>query len=177
MVDSSKLKSIIDMDKVNQYKKFFGYYQIITSELTMDDLEVIDKYHGLTQIENQFRIMKSNLNTRPIFVRTPEHIEAHLIICLIALIAMRLIQNKVVKYKKSRGCNNTNADWEMGLTGSRIQNALNKWNVIKIDSYYQMCNTNDPDLNMILEAVGLHIPNKFFSRSELVKLKNTIKIL
>ena len=37
-----------------------GYYQIVTSELTMDAKEVIEKYHGLTQIEDQFRVMKSD---------------------------------------------------------------------------------------------------------------------
>ncbi len=77
IIDSTKLKALLDMDKVNAYKELFGYYQIITSELTMDDLEVINKYHGLTQIENQFRIMKSDLETRPMFVRRREHIEAH----------------------------------------------------------------------------------------------------
>jgi hypothetical protein len=38
-----------------------GYYQIVTSELTLDALEIIDKYHGLTQIEDQFRVMKGDL--------------------------------------------------------------------------------------------------------------------
>ena len=49
----------------------------------MDDREVIDKYHGLTQIEDQFRVMKSTLETRPVYVRTPEHVDAHLLICCI----------------------------------------------------------------------------------------------
>ena len=48
----------------------------------MDDLEIIDKYHGLSKIEDQFRIMKGNLNTRPLYVRTPGHIYAHLLICI-----------------------------------------------------------------------------------------------
>lgn len=43
-----------------------GYYQIVTSELSMEPLEVIDKYHGLTQIEDQFRVMKGDLDTRPL---------------------------------------------------------------------------------------------------------------
>ena len=61
----------------------------------MDDLEIIDKYHGLSRIEDQFRIMKSDLNTRPIFVRTIEHINAHLIICFISLLILRIIQYKI----------------------------------------------------------------------------------
>ena len=72
-----------------------GYYKIVSSELNMDDLEIIDKYHGLSRIEDQFRIMKSDLNTRPIFVRTIEHINAHLIICFISLLIFRIIQYKI----------------------------------------------------------------------------------
>ncbi len=96
VIHSSALKSLIDFDKVAEYRKGMGYYQIVTSELTMDSLEVIDKYHGLTQIEDQFRVMKGDLEARPLYVRTPEHITAHLLICMIALVALRLIQKRIV---------------------------------------------------------------------------------
>lgn len=76
---------MIDTEAIEQYKKSFGYYQLVTSELTMADTDIIEKYHNLTQIESQFQIMKSNLETRPMYVRTDEHIESHLTICLIAL--------------------------------------------------------------------------------------------
>lgn len=84
ILDSSKIRGFVDFDKVAEYRKSLGYYQIVTSELTMDAQEVIDKYHGLTQIEDQFRIMKGDLNTRPLYVRTPEHVTAHLLICMIS---------------------------------------------------------------------------------------------
>lgn len=71
-----------------------GYYQIRTSEVDMDDREVIDKYHGLSRIENQFEELKGPLETRPIYVKTKEHIHAHLLICMIALVMLRLIQRK-----------------------------------------------------------------------------------
>ena len=177
LVDSKNLKTMVDIEAINKYKKFFGYYQIVTSELTMPDLEVIDKYHGLTQIENQFKIMKSDLETRPIYVHNPEHIEAHLTICLIGLIVLRIIQHKIVEYKKQSGTSKEGAHWEMGLTGERIQNALNKWNVINMDdTYYQMCNIRDEDLQLILKAFNLEIPNQFFTRGELKHIKNSIKI-
>jgi len=63
----------------------------------MKKTEVIEKYHGLTQIEKKFRAMKSTLETKPIYVQTPEHIEAHLLICLIALIMLRIIQKRIIK--------------------------------------------------------------------------------
>ena|GEM_PF-5732004 len=57
IVNSHELRAFIDKNTVEAYKRNFGYYQLVTSELTMDDKEVIEKYHGLSQIENQFRIM------------------------------------------------------------------------------------------------------------------------
>ena len=95
ILDSSKIRGFVDFAKVAEYRKSLGYYQIVTSELTMDAQEVIDKYHGLTQIEDQFRIMKGDLNTRPLYVRTPEHVTAHLLICMISLILLRIIQKKL----------------------------------------------------------------------------------
>ena len=127
ILESSKIRAFIDFDKVAEYRKSLGYYQIITSELTMDAREVIDKYHGLTQIENQFRVMKGDLDTRPLYVRTPEHVTAHLLICMIALIVIRIIQKRL----KDSGIIRQNQDtcWSSGLSASRIQAALNKWKV------------------------------------------------
>ena len=95
VIAASKLRVLLDEDKLEEFKSHFGYYQIITSEINMPVLEVIEKYHGLSRIEDQFRVMKSDLDTRPVYVRTREHIEAHLIICLIALTIIRLIQCKI----------------------------------------------------------------------------------
>lgn len=79
LINSSEIKPLIDFDKVEEYKRSMGFYQIVSSELTMDDLEIIDKYHGLTQIEDQFRVMKSDLETRPV-LSEPKLILKH--ICL-----------------------------------------------------------------------------------------------
>lgn len=42
----------IDSNEVNRYRNTFGYYQIVTSKIEVDDLEIIDKYHGLSRIED-----------------------------------------------------------------------------------------------------------------------------
>ena len=65
---------MIDEAKIAEFREMMGYYQIVSSELEMDALDIIDKYHGLTRIEDQFREMKGTLETRPVFVNTPEHI-------------------------------------------------------------------------------------------------------
>ena len=86
---------MIDDDKLNAFNELMGYYMIATSELDTPDQEIIDKYHGLTQIEDQFREMKGTLEARPVFVNTPEHIHAHLLVCFIALTRMRLVQRRI----------------------------------------------------------------------------------
>ncbi len=174
--DSSKLKGLIDVDEVNKFKEFFGYYQIITSEIDMDDLKVIDIYHGLSEIENQFRIMKSDLNTRPIFVRNPEHIEAHLTICLIALVVLRIIQKKIVS-KSEKTSKSREVTWEMGLTGSSIKDALNKWTIDELPGgRFRFNNIDEGNLKIILNAFDIEIPKKLFTKNELKSIKTSIKI-
>jgi len=177
IVNSSELMAMLDKSKVDAYKKSFGYYQLVTSELTMPEKEVIDKYHGLSQIENQFRIMKGDLNTRPLFVRNPEHIKAHLLICFIALTVMRIIQSRIVKSGVVQSAAEKEVDWTMGLSGERIQIALNKWQVDLLPGdYYKFMNTDDPDLKLILDAFRINIPHKFFRRAELKQIKTETKI-
>lgn len=173
-IQSSDIKGFIDFDKVAEYRKEMGYYQIVTSELTMDPKTVIDKYHGLTQIEDQFRVMKGDLETRPVFVRTPEHVDAHLLICMIALVLMRIIQKKIRDFNKTA---QNDVYWNVGMSGERIQRALNKWKVDALpDALYRFMDVDDPDLSLILKAFDIKIPPRLYRRAELKSIKTGIKI-
>ena len=175
VLDSTKIKAFIDFDKVAEYQKSLGYYQIVTSELTMDAREVIDKYHGLTQIEDQFRVMKGDLETRPIYVRTPEHVTAHLLVCMIALILLRIIQKRIIASGKVTL--DPDAYWNTGLNAHRIQKALLKWKVDSLPGgFYRFMDVDDPDLKLILDSFGIDIPAKLYQRSELKSIKTGIKI-
>ena len=173
-IDSSDIKGFLDFDKIAEYKKGMGYYQIVTSELTMEPQAVIDKYHGLTQIEDQFRVMKGDLETRPLYVRTPDHIDAHLLICLVALILMRIIQKRIRDYGE---ISRKDVYWNIGMSGDRIQKALNKWKVDTLPGdLYRFMDADDPDLAMILRAFGIEIPPKLYRRAELRSIKAKTKI-
>lgn len=175
LIHSNSIKPMIDFDKIEEYKKSMGYYQIVSSELSMDSLEIIEKYHGLTQIEDQFRVMKSDLETRPIYVRTKEHIEAHLLICMISLIMLRLIQKRILSSGLIKP--DINAYWNSGLNAARIQNALNKWKVDLLpEEYYRFMDIDDPDLKLILDAFDIQIPAKLYRRGELKSIKSNLKI-
>lgn len=172
ILDSSKLRTMIDEDKLTEFNELMGYYQIVSSELEMDDLEIIDKYHGLTRIEDQFREMKGTLETRPIFVNTPEHIQAHLMICFMALTMMRVIQHKIRKSLPEE--TGKDSSWSYGLPGNRLSKALLDWQVEQLsDEYFRMVNIDSVDLKVILSAVGLVLPSKLFTRGDLRKLKSS----
>ena len=112
-------------DKIQKYKETMGYYAIVTSEIEDDDKDIINKYHGLSRIEDSFRVIKSDLSGRPVYVRTDEHINAHFLICFIALTIIRLIQYKILKMENK---NTLNVDgWEQGLTAEKIKLALQEY--------------------------------------------------
>ena len=92
-VDPEKLLSI-NWELVAEEEKFDGYYAIITSELNMPTDEIIDTYRGLWEIEETFRVTKGDLEARPVFVSRKDRINAHLLICFIALVIIRLLQKK-----------------------------------------------------------------------------------
>ena len=119
--------------------------------------------------------MKGDLDTRPLYVRIPEHVTAHLLVCMIALIVIRLIQKRL----KDSGIirQNPDTDWSSGLSAGRIQTALNKWKVDALpDELYRFIDVDDPDLKQILDAFGISIPAKLYRRAELKHIKTEIKI-
>lgn len=175
IVDSKKLLSMIDDDKLTEFNELMGYYQIVSSELDMDDLEIIDKYHGLTRIEDQFREMKGTLETRPIWVNTPEHIQAHLVICFMALTMMRVIQHKIKISLPDDTAKDLN--WSYGIPGDRFQKALLDWQIDKLPGdYFRMLNAQNEDLLMILRAMGIKLQPMLYTRGDIRSLKSSASI-
>lgn len=89
--DTCTLKSV-DQEKADKDAMFDGLFCIITSELDYDAKKIRQVYGGLWKIEQSFRIMKSDLEARPIYLSTEAHIKAHFLICYVALIVVRLLQ-------------------------------------------------------------------------------------
>jgi transposase len=93
---------MIDAELIVEEGRLDGYYCIVTSEYGLSDEQIVDIYRGLWRIEEAFKVTKSHLKARPVFVWTPEHIKAHFLICYIALVIIRLIQ-KDTGYRHSAG--------------------------------------------------------------------------
>ena len=83
----------VNMVKAENDALYDGYFCLITSEMDYDASKIREVYSGLWKIEQSFRIMKSDLEARPVFVSTPEHIRAHFLICFAALLIIRMVQH------------------------------------------------------------------------------------
>ena len=87
-----KQRPCLDLTKLEEEEIYDGYYCIVTSELDMSDQKIIDTYRGLWEIEETFKITKGTLEARPVYLSRKDRIEAHFLICFIALTIIRLLQ-------------------------------------------------------------------------------------
>ena len=85
----------LDTQKIEEEEKYDGYYALVTSEMDDSDEHIIEMYRGLWRIEESFKVTKSVLETRPIYLRTNEHINAHFLTCFIALLIGRVTEMRL----------------------------------------------------------------------------------
>ena len=99
-----KLSPFLDIDQeaIDFDAQFDGINVLVTSEIGMSDEDIIKHYSELSAIEDCFRVTKTELNARPVYVRLPEHIDAHFLICFIALVLLRVLQVKTGRMMSAR---------------------------------------------------------------------------
>lgn len=136
----------VDTEKIADDELYDGYYGIVSSDMSLTLHELIDIYQGLWKIEESFRVMKTNLEARPIFVWSSESIQGHFVLCYLALVIQRLLEHQL----KTKG---------VSLSTERIQTALNSAMVSVIEQtkgtdYYLKQQAND-DFEAILEALEI----------------------
>ena len=138
-------------EKLKKYKETLGFYSVVTSEIEEDDKDIINRYHGLSRIEDSFRIIKSDLEGRPIYVWTEE------LICFIALTIIRIIQYKILKYENK---STLNVDgWEQGITAEKIKEALNSFKACSDKKGTCILTKPDKEIEKIVKSLGLEMPD------------------
>ena len=118
-------------DLIKEEELYDGYYSIVTSELNMNDFELHDKYRGLSKIEETFKVTKTELETRPVYVWTKEHIEAHFLTCFIALVIIRLLEIKTDKKYSVRALIDSMVNFTAELDTENIYKLFGANNIIK----------------------------------------------
>jgi len=159
----------LDMDKIQTDMDLMGYYTVMTSEIDMPDRTVIDKYHGLSRIEEAFRTIKSDLEGRPIFVRKNEHINAHFLICFIALTMIRIIQYKILIHEGKETKNVWK--WDLGLSADRIKKAICEFCADALPGGVFRLTRPTDDFKLIADAFGIDVVRRLPSAHDLRLLK------
>ncbi len=93
----TKPKISVNQEKINEDLKFAGYNMLVTSEIDMNPQEIYSVYHNLWKIEESFRITKSFLDARPVYVQKKETIYGHFLICYLSLFLLRVLELKCFK--------------------------------------------------------------------------------
>lgn len=153
IIENPKSKLSLDLAKISEEEKYDGYYAIVSSELDKTDEEIIDIYRELWKIEETFKITKSELETRPVYVSRKEHIEAHFLTCFIALTLARMLQQRL------------NGKYAV----SQILESLQKCNCSHIQENYWLFDYTDKVLADIGNTLNIDFDQKFMRLQDIKK--------
>lgn len=152
IIDGKNLE--LNLAKIEEEAKYDGYYSIVTSELNMSDLEMRNVYRGLSHIEETFKISKSDFSSRPVYVRTNDHIDAHFTTCFTSLVLIRLLQTKL----------------ENKYPVGKIIESLKKYCCIPLDTNNYKFTYFDDILNSCEKAFDIELSNRYRTRQQIQRL-------
>lgn len=92
-----KVKVVMNDAAIEKSLKLAGYNLLVTSELDMSAEKIYSTYHNLWRIEESFRVMKSQLDARPVYLQKQESVTGHFLICYLAVLLTRLLQFKTLE--------------------------------------------------------------------------------
>ncbi len=152
----------INEEKIAEEALYDGYYSIVTSEKGLSDKEIRSIYKGLWEIEESFKIIKSEFKTRPVFVSTEEHIQAHFLICFVTLVIMRVLEQLIGKRHSVR----------------QIRNSLAGYSCSYLDQNYYLFDYRDDVILTMEKTFGLDLSKKIMPLSEIkqISMYRNIKI-
>lgn len=148
---------VLDMDKIHEEEKYDGFYAVATN---LDDSakDILAVAQNRYKIEDCFRIMKTNFNARPVFLRKPERIRAHFLICYTALLIYRLMECKL-------------DDNLTHVTTSNLIKTLRNMNVVNMDDmYYKSIYSGSQALDALERCFELQLNRKYYRPSDLNKI-------
>lgn len=148
---------VLDMDKIHEEEKYDGFYAVATN---LDDSakDILAVAQNRYKIEDCFRIMKTNFDARPVFLRKPERIRAHFLICYTALLIYRLMECKV-------------DDNLTHVTTSNLIKTLRNMNVVNMDDmYYKSIYSGSQALDALERCFELQLNRKYYRPSDLNKI-------
>jgi len=150
---------VFNQEKYERDIALDGYYCIVTNDLSLEPRDIIHHYHQLSKIEESFKVTKSDLEGRPIYVWTDEHIKGHFLTCYLALTLYRLLQLKLDKPYPIH----------------QLKEALNSANAVKLEKDVYMLMDTSAIFHQIQDAYQINLLQKRIKverlRNQLIHLK------
>ncbi len=98
-----KIATSLNQEKIDEDLAYCGYNMLITSEINANPEDIYKTYHNLWRIEESFRVMKTYLEARPVFLSNEDTIKGHFLICYFSLTLLRLLELKIFEDKIPAG--------------------------------------------------------------------------
>ena len=155
--DDSFVIASINQEKVNKALSLCGYNLIISSELNMKPLDIYNVYHRLWRIEESFRILKSELDARPVYCHKQNTIYGHFLICYLSIFLLRILQIKKFKDK---------------IHINQIVDFIRSFIVLKEKDRIINLSSKDKILPL-LNVLNLNIDNYIFKQVDIQKFLNS----
>lgn len=149
----AKQSYVFDQAKYERDLALDGYYCIVTNDLSLEPLDIIHHYHQLSKIEESFRVTKSDLEGRPVYVWTDEHIQGHFLTCYLALVLYRLLQ---LKFDKPYPIH-------------QLKEALNSANSVRMAKDIRLLHDTHAIMNELATKFGMSIGYKYMRYENLKK--------
>ena len=155
-----KIAASLNQGRIDEDLSFAGYNLLVTSEAEADARDVYRAYHNLWRIEHSFRVMKTCLEARPVYVSDPETIFGHFLVVYYALTVMRLIEFKV---------------FEDRIPIEQLFDFIRGYNVTEnVDGSFVNNATDTPTYRAIKEKLGLaKLGNVYLTKKDLDRLFQT----
>jgi len=158
-IKKAKNQYLFDEEKYERDTSLDGYYCIVTNNLELEAYDLIDNYRQLSMIEDSFRVTKTDLEGRPVYVWTDEHIEAHFLTCFLALTIYRLLQLSLDNTYPIR----------------QLKKALNSAELIELEQGIFKMNKTDDLFKTILKYNNLELDKSYYKEERFNSLLKSIK--
>lgn len=145
---------LLDLEKIREEEKYDGYYSIVTSELKMSDEKMREVYRGLARIEDSFKVTKTFFESRPVYVRTNAHIDAHFATCFLALVLIRLLEVKL----------------DHQFPSGRMLNSIKQYNCVHLSENRWQFTYYDEVIDACGKTFDVPLNNKYRTQQEIQRL-------
>jgi len=151
--EGNKARAVINEDAIERDRQLAGYNMLITSETGMDSMKIYEAYHHLWRIEESFRVMKSQLDARPVYLQKEDSIKGHFFICYAAVLLLRLLQFRELEGKFST---------------EEIMRFIKEFRVVKISSNKYINLTRRSDfIDSLTDMLNLPLTNYYLTEKQI----------